>query len=177
MITVSTRGSVASYLSILSGAVILSSTLLSAPAHAQQGPPPVNVTGEVSIADDRTPVQISDSDFCPVPGQCVVEVMTVPEGQRLVIEHIGLRTTFAPAAPGTNAAVRLNTQFGDKFQSIALGATTNTGPGINTADLYSSPVKLYSQSGSPVRCVVLAPNFETFRDMSCTLTGYLEPED
>ena len=147
--------------------------LVPAVAWAQGGPPIVNV----KLTDDRTPVQVSDSDFCPIPGQCSVEVITVPEGQRLVVEHIGVRTTFAPAAPGSNAAVRLNTQFGDEFHSTPLGATTNTGAGLNSVDVYSSPVKLLSQSGSVVRCIVLAPNFQTFLDMSCTITGYIEPED
>jgi len=179
MTALRTKVSATGYLTVLAGAVILASTALNAPANAQQGPPvvDVDVVGEVTLADDRTPVQISDSDFCPIPGQCSVEIMVVPDGQRLVIEHVALRTSFAPAAPGSNAAVRLNTRFNDAIQAISLGATANTGPGLNSVDVYSSPVKIYSQSGSTVQCVVLAPSFQTFLDMNCTLTGYLEPEE
>jgi len=141
-------------------------------SHAQEGPP----TATVVVKNERTPVQVQGSTFpCDNVSNCAAEVMDVPEGQRLVIEHVGLRTTFIHA-PDTVAAVRLQTQFDGQIQSTSIGTTTNTGPGINSVDIFASPVRIYSEAGSKVYCVALAPNFEPFLDIDCTLTGYLEPE-
>jgi len=152
---------------------------LSGPAGAEPMPveaPPGGLN--VNVVDTRTPIQVRGNEIqCNTPGICSVSIFEVPEGKRLVIEYLSLETQFVSVAPGQSAQVRFNTQFDDQHQEIAVGTTTSQGTGGNAHDIFSGPVKAYAQSGASVRCVALAPNFETFSFATCTITGYLEDEN
>jgi len=154
--------------------IIVLAVFLAGPAGAE-GPPGGL---DVNVVDTRTPVQVLETaDQCNVPGGCSVSVFEVPEGKRLVIEYLSLETQLLSAAPGQSVQVRLNTQFNDQGQAIAVGTTTSQGTGANAHDIFAGPVKAYAQSGTSVRCDALSPNFESFFFAVCTITGYLEDEN
>ena len=132
---------------------------------------------DVNVIDTRTPVQLQEVTLPCTAGSCRVDVFQVPEGKRLVVEYLSLRTSFAGPAPGQSVQVRLNTEFHDQFQPISVGTTTDNGTGINAEEVFAGPVKAYAQSGASVSCDALAPNFEGFVDATCTITGFLEDEN
>lgn len=158
-------------------------TAMSAEAQNRPGQRPVvpveviNTALEVHVAKNRTPVQLytSRSD-CPA-GSCFIEMMVVPDGKRLVIQHVGLRGQMLPTGSGNRATAIIQTRFDDSLeQQIPIGTTTNTGSGINSADVFAGEVTLYAQSGTVVYCAGLVPNLERWSYLVCAITGHLEDE-
>jgi len=136
------------------------------------GPPAV----EVIVVDITIPVQVRNTASTCVPSTCSVDVYTVPPGKRFVMEYMALRTQILPRDSGQSGVAVLATEFDDASFQVQVGVTTNTGSGLNSADVFAGPIKLYAQSGTLVRCAVSTPGSEDADGIFCTISGYLEDE-
>ncbi|MGV7229331.1 MAG: hypothetical protein ACQ9IQ_11785 [Nitrospirales bacterium] len=123
----------------------------------------------------RTPIQIQDSGSNCGPGECSVQLLTVPTGKRLVVEYLAATTRILPAGTsGASASILLLTKFGGESQTIHVGLTDNNGPGPNSNDVLGEVVKLYAASDTDVICRMVVPNFENIDFFNCSITGFLE---
>jgi hypothetical protein len=168
----------------LFGALAILSAILLWSIGASAAMPP-GIQGNVTVTNTPLPVvvqaaaralvQISESNQqCPVSA-CQVDLLTVPSGKRLVVEYFTATTTITPVAtPGVSAEVRLRTKFDGQIQSITVGITENIGPGSNSKDIFGGVVKLYAEPETEVGCSVIAPDFQGFFFLRCSITGYLE---
>lgn len=167
---------------LATAALVLSLAAWSAAAQQGGGPPGVDVNVvntplnvHVENTSTKTPVQISETRTTCGASSCSVDLLTVPEGKRLVVEYMAVRTQLLPTGnAGGDASVRLATAFGGQNQQISLGVTRNLGPGPNSQDVFGDTVKLYADPGTAVRCLIVAPNFQNIGSTTCTITGFLE---
>ena len=153
---------------VLAIVAILAGVCGTAKGQQGNGPPAF----DVHVVDNRTPVQILEirSD-CPVSA-CFIDLLTVPEGKRLVVERLSLRSQIIPQ--GNSVVATLVTEFDGVTQQIPAGIATSTGVGINASEVFADDTKIYAQSGAEVRCVGSVPDFEDFSFLLCSITGYLE---
>jgi hypothetical protein len=123
----------------------------------------------------QTPIQIQDSGSTCGPGECSVQLLTVPTGKRLVVEYLAAATRILPAGTsGASASILLLTRFGGESQTIHVGLTANNGPGPNSNDVLGEVVKLYAAPDTDVICRMVVPNFENIDFFNCSITGFLE---
>lgn len=127
---------------------------------------------------NRMPVQVQVENSDCDAASCSVSVLTTPQGTRLVIEHVYMRSRISPpGVTGANLNAAIQTKFDGQAQELPIGVTTNTGPGSNSFDVLATPVKIYVQAGTQVRCIADAPSFEAIEFLSCAITGYQQPAD
>ncbi len=162
------------------------------PAGVPPGPPAVEITGTVDTnvvnvpdvivantplpvvvqAAARTPVQVHETNnSCTF--SCQIIMLTVPVGQRLVVEYLAAATQID--TPGVSGTITVSTKFLDQSQSIRVGITENSGPGGNTKDVFGEVVKLYADPDAEVRCSLTLSSVLADADFfTCTLSGFLE---
>lgn len=146
-------------------------------ADAQSGPTihlasplPLPVTGTVALSSHREPFQTGMVATGFSGGSGSAELVTVPEGKRLVLEHVS--AWINTASPDGLSAVTF--AVAGVLDTPLCQQTGKTPNGLNHFFSCSGSTRLYAEAGQTVTLFVgtATPDTGFFRGM---ISGYLEP--
>ena len=114
-------------------------------------------------------------------GSCIVPLLDVPSGMRLVIEFVsGTARVLSGATDFISVNVDVGTAVYNDITGQTVGATYYLEPKriVGSSEdqvLASQHVRLYAQSGNRVRLIWSIPNYKPAATCWAHVSGYLEP--